>query len=306
MKILVMDPISSVGVKLLKSYGYEVHLVHNLPHSSSLLHEATGLLVRSKTKITRDFLRQTPNLRIIVRVGIGLDNIDIEAAEEKNIAVFNTSGGPSHSIAELTLGMLIALARSILPASASLKEGLWIKKELKDSFELHGKNIGILGFGNIGIAFAKLAYALGMNIFSLDYKSSEKKQNVDFPVIFNDFDTLLRSVDIVSLHLPLNDRTYKLMNERAFGLMQSNSIILNTARGDLIDEDALLDALNSGKIYGAGLDVYHKEPPVNSNLTKHPRVICTPHIGGQTIEASERNTIRACELIHSFFSSDNK
>ncbi|MGH7808859.1 MAG: hydroxyacid dehydrogenase, partial [Candidatus Binatia bacterium] len=225
-------------------------------------------------------------LKVIGRAGVGVDNIDLQAAQKHNITVVNAPMSTSLAVAELTFGLLLALAREIPRADASMKHGQWLKKEL-EGVELHGKTLGLIGFGRIGVEVGKRASAFGMNVIAYDPLISEgdiQKRGAE-PVSIQD---LYAWSDFISLHLPLNVQTRDLMGPLAFSQMKAGVRIVCAARGGIIDESALVNALNSGKVAGAALDVYGQEPPGLTETVSHPRVIATPHIGAQTAEAQSR------------------
>jgi D-3-phosphoglycerate dehydrogenase len=242
------------------------------------------VVVRSRTKITKEMIDRATQCKIIARVGVGLDNIDVEAAKAKNIRVINAVEGAMNAVAELVLGLMLSLAREIPRADREIRNGKWLKKELM-GIELSGKYLGIVGLGNIGKRLAKLARGLSMNIIGFDVMPIADDFARDVGLIKADIDTLLSSADFISFHVPLTDTTHHLVNAKRISTMKKTAYIINTSRGEIIDEDALYDALKEGKIAGAALDVFEKEPAVGNKLTTLPNVICTPHIGAQTKEA---------------------
>jgi D-3-phosphoglycerate dehydrogenase len=242
------------------------------------------VVVRSRTKITKEMIDRATQCKIIARVGVGLDNIDVEAAKAKNIRVINAVEGAMNAVAELVLGLMLSLAREIPRADREIRNGKWLKKELM-GIELSGKYLGIVGLGNIGKRLAKLARGLNMNIIGFDVMPIADDFARDVGLIKADIDTLLSSADFISFHVPLTDTTHHLVNAKRISTMKKTAYIINTSRGEIIDEDALYDALKEGKIAGAALDVFEKEPAVGNKLTTLPNVICTPHIGAQTKEA---------------------
>ena len=222
--------------------------------------------------------------KIIARVGVGLDNIDVDAAKAKNIRVINAVEGAMNAVAELVLGLMLSMAREIPRADREIRNGKWLKKELM-GIELSGKYLGIVGLGNIGKRLAKLARGLNMNIIGFDVMPIADDFARDVGLIKADIDTLLSSADFISFHVPLTDTTHHLVNAKRISTMKKSAYIINTSRGEIIDEDALYDALKEGKIAGVALDVFEKEPAVGNKLTTLSNVICTPHIGAQTKEA---------------------
>jgi len=242
------------------------------------------VVVRSRTKITKEMIDRATQCKIIARVGVGLDNIDVDAAKAKNIRVINAVEGAMNAVAELVLGLMLSMAREIPRADREIRNGKWLKKELM-GIELSGKYLGIVGLGNIGKRLAKLARGLNMNIIGFDVIPIADDFARDVGLIKADIDTLISSADFISFHVPLTDTTYHLVNAQRISTMKKTTYIINTSRGEIIDEDALYDALKEGKIAGAALDVFEKEPAVGNKLTTLPNIICTPHIGAQTKEA---------------------
>lgn len=242
------------------------------------------VVVRSRTKITKEMIDRATQCKIIARVGVGLDNIDVDAAKAKGIRVINAVEGAMNAVAELVLGLMLSMAREIPRADREIRNGKWLKKELMGS-ELSGKYLGIVGLGNIGKRLAKLARGLNMNIIGFDVMPIADDFARDVGLVKADIDTLLSSADYISFHVPLTENTHHLVNAKRLSTMKKTTYIINTSRGEIIDEDALYDALKEGKIAGAALDVFEKEPAVGNKLTTLPNVVCTPHIGAQTKEA---------------------
>jgi D-3-phosphoglycerate dehydrogenase len=242
------------------------------------------VVVRSRTKITKEMIDRATQCKIIARVGVGLDNIDVDAAKAKNIRVINAVEGAMNAVAELVLGLMLSMAREIPRADREIRNGKWLKKELM-GIELSGKYLGIVGLGNIGKRLAKLARGLNMNIIGFDVMPIADDFARDVGLIKADIDTLISSADFISFHVPLTETTHHLVNAKRISTMKKTAYIINTSRGEIIDEDALHDALKEGKIAGAALDVFEKEPATGNKLTTLPNVVCTPHIGAQTKEA---------------------
>jgi D-3-phosphoglycerate dehydrogenase len=293
MKILVSDPIASQGVEILKKAGFEVTEQSGLSPEelAKIIPDYEGIIVRSATKVTKQVIDAASKLKVIGRAGIGLDNIDQEAAKNKNIKVVNTPTATSISVAELALGMMFAAARSIPQANTSTRASKWEKKKFK-GFELYDKKLGIIGLGRIGTELAKRAKAIGMSVRGYDpyVKSSEYAEIVDF-------DKLLKESDYVSLHIPRTRETEHILNKDAFAKMKDNVVIINCARGGVVDENALYDAIESGKVRIACVDVYESEPAKENKLFELEQVIVTPHIGAQTKEGQTRAGIQVAELV---------
>lgn len=300
-KVLVSDYISKNAINLLKNKGLIVDERPEIPHEElrRIIGQYHVLIVRSRTKVTRDIIDSGRNLKIIARAGVGLDNIDVEYARSKGITVLNAPEAPTIAVAELTIGLMISIARGICLGNMALKEGRWIKKQLM-GFELYGKTLGIIGFGRIGKEVAKRAKAFGMNVIAISKEDISREARELGVEVAKNLDDLLRKSDIITLHVPLTPETYHMISEREFNMMKDGVIIINTARGAVIDGKALLKALKSGKVYAAGLDVYEHEPPQEDwewELVKHPRVIAVPHIGAQTREAQEKAGMIIAEKI---------
>jgi len=251
----------------------------NLPAS---LQDADVLIVRSATKVTDELLQSAPKLRIVARAGVGLDNVDKAACEKRKIKVINTPGASSNSVAELALGMMFAISRRITKADAGMKGKLWLKKELTGT-ELQGKTLGVVGLGRIGTMLAVKANSLGMKIIFHD-PHSQPSSALGKPV---SLDELYAEADFISLHVPATPETKGMINAAALGKMKKNAVLINTARGALVDEEALYSALKEGKIGGACLDVYATEP-YTGKLSELPNTVLTPHIAGSTKEAQVR------------------
>jgi len=245
-----------------------------------------AMIVRGRTKVTASVMDAASKLKVIGRAGVGVDNIDLEAAKKHKITVVNAPLSTSLAVAELTFALLLALAREIPRADVSMKRGQWLKKEL-EGVELNGKTLGIIGLGRIGVEVGKRASAFEMNVIAYDPLISEDdiKQRGAEPVSIQD---LFAWSDFISLHLPLNVQTRDFIGPLAFSQMKDGVRIVCAARGGIIDESALLDALNHGKVAGAALDVFGQEPPGLTETVSHPRLIATPHIGAQTAEAQSR------------------
>ena len=259
-----------------------------------------GLVVRSKPRVPRSVI-DASSLKVVARAGVGLDNIDLEACTEKGIKVINSPTALSESVAELVFAMILSFERHIVRADNSMKEGLWIKKELKGA-ELHGKTLGIIGFGRIGSHMAKIAGGFGMRVIGYDVHWDTKTAD-ELGVEFWDKDLLIQESDYISLHVPLIPPTRGMISKHELGMMKDSAVIINTSRGGIIDETALYDALESGMIRGACLDVYETEPPGDSPLLHLDNVLLTPHIGASTTEAQDKAGVIIAEKLIEFFAS---
>ena len=286
-RVLITDGLDARGQSILRASAQVDY--HDKLSADDLLKLISGydaLVVRGQTRVTAAVFDATSALKVVGRAGVGVDNIDLEAAKKHKVMVVNAPISTTVAVAELAFGLLLALAREIPRADASMKQGDWLKKEF-EGIELYGKTLGIVGFGRIGMEVGKRAAAFGMNVVTYDPNVSEHEleHGSAEPVSLQD---LFAWSDFISLHLPLNVQTRDLLGPMAFSQMRDGVRIISTARGGIIDEAALLQALNSGKVAGAALDVFEKEPPGQTELVSHPRVIATPHIGAQTAEAQSR------------------
>ena len=286
--ILICDPISSVGITILKKAGLNVVDKPSITKSEliSEVEKYDVIVVRSRTKITREIISRAKNTKIIARVGVGLDNIDIESAREFHIEVINSPESAINAVAELVIGLMLSMARSLNLADKEMKKGNWIKKEL-NGIELKGKYLGIVGVGNIGRNLARIAKALRMNIIGYDIYPIKRDFINEVGMITTDFNTLIASSDFISCHVPATPETNHMFNESTFSKMKPTSFFINASRGEIVDENSLYDALITKKIAGAALDVFEKEPPTNKKLIELSNVICTPHIGSQTKESQD-------------------
>lgn len=284
--VLICDEVAPILQKILQENGLKITYEPEI--TPDQIKEKIGqfniVIVRSRTKLTKELIDKADNCKIIARVGVGLDNIDQEAAKTKNIRVINAVEGAMTAVAELVLGLMLSLARQIPRGDRTIRNGEWLKKELKGT-ELKGKYLGIIGCGNIGRRLGRLAKGLNMNIIGYDVIPIDEEFSKDVGLMKADLNTLLQSSDYVSIHVPLLDSTYHMINSEKLALMKNTAKIINTSRGGVIDEDALFDALKNGKLGGAALDVFENEPATNSKLATLENVILTPHIGAQTKEA---------------------
>lgn len=253
---------------------------------SEIIDNYDAVIVRGRTKITDEVLSSTENLKVVGRMGVGVDNIDLNAAKSKGVTVVNAPVATTVSVAELTIGLMLSLIRGIPKANSGMNAGEWLKKELKGT-ELYQKTLGVIGFGHIGEAVGRRALAFDMKVIACDpvRPKAEIKAAGAIPV---SLDKLVEQADIITMHIPHIKATHYLLNADTFKAMKNGVKIICAARGGVIDQSALLSALESGKVAGAALDVFEKEPPGEDPLVMHPNVICTPHIGAQTEEAQLR------------------
>jgi D-3-phosphoglycerate dehydrogenase len=285
--ILISDGLDERGQSILRgSAKVDYHDKLSADNLLKVIVDYDALIVRGQTRVTADLIAAASRLKVIGRAGVGVVIIDLEAAKMDNITVVNAPTSTTVAVAELTFGLLLALARAIPRADVTMKQGQWNKKEF-EGVELNGKTLGIIGYGRIGIEVGKRAAGFGMNVVVYDPNVSEDEllHSEAEPVSIQD---LFAWSDFISLHLPLNVQTRDLIGPLAFSQMKDGVRIACAARGGIIDEAALLNALKSGKVAGAALDVFEKEPPGLTELVSHPRVIATPHIGAQTAEAQSR------------------
>ena len=294
--VLVADAIAPAGVRRLEQSARVLYQPDISPGAlKKTIARYDALIVRSRTKVTADLIFAAPKLRVIGRAGVGLDTIDIDAARSRGIEVLNTPEASTTAVAELTLGLMLALARRILVADAGIKRGEWLKRSLMGG-ELSGKTLGIIGLGRIGMAVAQRAAAFGMRLIAFDpYLSARQIEERGAEAV--NLARLLQESDYVSLHVPLTDDTYGLLGAPQLAQMKTGARLVCCARGKIIDEDALADALDAEKLAGAALDVFAVEPPGNSRLAQHPKVIATPHIGAMTREAQEKAALEIVEQV---------
>jgi D-3-phosphoglycerate dehydrogenase len=300
-KVLICDLIDEVGVKMLKEAGYYVDLKTEIaaPDLLKIARAYDALVVRSRTKVTKEVLHAgKPKLKIVARSGVGLDNVDVESAKAIGIQVVNSAEAPSNAVSELVLGYMLSLSRNIAKGDASMKRGEWAKNKLI-GFELSGKTMGIVGFGRIGYLVGKKTKALGMRVLCYDVMIDKMMNFVNEAGAESvPFDKLLAESDFVTIHVPLLPQTKYMFNAATISKMKKGAYIINAARGGIIEEKALVDALKSGHLAGAALDVYEEEPTKNMDLVKMENVVCTPHIGAESKEAQLGNsTIVAEKLI---------
>jgi D-3-phosphoglycerate dehydrogenase len=307
MNVLVCDPISPKGIALLQQRAeFKVTVLKQKTDEAALLllvKDVHAMVVRSETKVTRKVIEAAPNLRVVGRAGVGVDNVDVDAATQRGIVVMNTPGGNTISTAELTFSMLMALARKIPQAHASMKEGKWSRKEFQGT-ELLNKTLGILGMGRIGGEVAKRAQAFGMKVVAYDpYLSLARAKALQVDLKEN-VDDVYAVADFITVHMPMTEETKGMVNAAAFAKMKRGARILNCARGGIINEADLYTAIQSGQVGGAALDVYETEPPpADFPLRTLPQVIMTPHLGASTEEAQENVGIEVAEAITDFLLS---
>ena len=284
--VLICDQVNPILKEVLEKNGLKVTYEPEI--TPEQIGEKIGsfevVVVRSRTKITRELVEKADKCKIIARVGVGLDNIDQDAAKEKSIRVLNAVEGAITAVAELVIGLMLSMAREIPRADREVRNGNWIKKELMGT-ELKGKYLGIVGLGNIGKRLGRLARALNMNIIGYDVVPIDDEFSKEVGLMKADLDTLLSSADYVSFHVPLLDSTRHMINGEKLKLMKKTARIINTARGGAINEEDLYNSLKDGDLAGAALDVFEVEPATGNKLTTLPNFVATPHMGAQTKEA---------------------
>lgn len=293
MKVLITDQIHPEGVSYIRKQGFEVDEKVDLSKEDikKVIGDYEGLIVRSRTKVTKDVIEAGKKLLVIGRAGVGLDNIDTETARERNIKVLNTPGVSTTSVAELVIGFMISAARHIPQATASIRSGNW-EKEKFSGIELAGKTLGIVGLGRIGNAVASRAKAFDMETIGYDPYIT-KSDNIQVV----DFDTLIRKSDFITFHVPLNDTTKHMISINQVRKMKKGVIIINAARGGILDERALKQGLDEGIIGAVALDTFETEKPFMTVLGGEENLIATPHIGAQTEEAQKRAGIEIGEVV---------
>ncbi len=300
--VLMLEKVSPAGVSVLREqpeFDVIEYYEHEPGRLQELLHKADVLVVRSKTEVDLALMEQAPRLKLVGRPGTGVDNIDVGAATRRGIIVMNTPFGNSVSAAEHAMGLMLAAVRCITRADQALKQGRWDRQSFVGS-ELNDKTLGIVGFGKIGREVAKRALSFNMKVLIFDpYVLDSVADEMD--VGLTSLESLLSHSDIVSLHAPLTESTTRIIDRQALQFMKPGAFLVNAARGELVDEAALLEALQSGRIAGAGLDVFMNEPAVNAELVQLPMVVATPHIGASTTEAQEKVGVDIALQIRDYF-----
>lgn len=301
MKILISDPLAKEGVEIFKNEGFEVEVNTGLSPEDlkKAIQGAAGLVIRSATKVTADLLAAADTLKVVGRAGTGLDNVDIPAATAKGVIVMNTPGQNSNAAAELAMGHIFALSRFIARGHRGVKEGKWEKKQLRGR-ELKGKTLGILGLGNIGRILAELGHGVKMDVIGFDpfLSADDIQARGAEPVSFED---LLARSDYLSIHVPKTKETAGLFNAANLAKMKDGAYLINCARGGIVDEAALCDALASGKLSGAALDVFEQEPlPADSRIMFADDLVCTPHLGANTHEAQVNVAIAVAQQMSKY------
>ena len=300
-KVLVSDTLAAEGIEILKNApGIEVDVMTNLTPDElkGIIKDYDGLAIRSATKVTKEIIDHAEKLSVIGRAGIGLDNVDIATASKRGIVCMNTTGGNTITTGEHTIAMMFSLARKVPQATASMKEGKWEKNKFMGA-ELYNKTLGIIGIGRVGTIVADRAMGLKMNVIAYDpFISPEAAGKLGITLVT--LDELLQKSDFISVHTPMTKETRGIINAKAFAKMKKRVYVINCARGGIINEKDLYDALVSGKVAGAALDVFEEEPTKNKDLISLGNVICTPHLGASTDEAQINVAIAIAEQIVNF------
>ncbi len=299
-RVLISDKLSPAAVEIFKRRGIEVDLRPGLAPAElrAIIGEYDGLAIRSATKVTKELLEAAPKLRVVGRAGIGVDNVDVKSATARGVVVMNTPNGNAITTAEHAIGMMFALARQIPEASSSTRAGKWEKNRFM-GVELTGKTLGLIGCGNIGSIVAERAVGLHMRVVAYDPYLTEKRA-VDLGVEKVELAELLARADIITLHTPLTDATRNILGREALAACKRGVRLMNCARGGLVDEAALAEALKSGQVAGAALDVFETEPATASPLFELENVVCTPHLGAATLEAQENVALQVAEQMSDF------
>ncbi len=301
-KLLISDPIAEEGIEKLEDAGFDLDHKYDLSAEElkKEIGKYEGIVVRSATKLRAPILDEADNLEIVVRAGVGLDNIDLDHADELGIKVQNTPEASSNSVAELALGHMFSLARDIPRGTATLKESKWVKSELKGT-ELAGKTLGVIGAGRIGSLVAQKGTALGMDALGYDkYVDEAPVEEIEMV----ELDELLSSSDYVTLHIPFIESEGATIGEAELRKMKESACLINCARGGVVDEDALAKALENDWIAGAGVDVFTEEPPENEDLLKFDNISLTPHLGASTVEAQRRVGTQTADELMDFFGKE--
>ena len=304
-RIIICDAIDEIGISILKKAGLVVVYKPDVEPDELItsVRDCDVIIVRSRTKITKDIIDAAPNVKIIARVGVGLDNIDTNYADTKGIKVLNAAEAAMNAVSELVIGLMLSLCRNIPKANDGIKVGKWLKKELVGN-ELRGKYLGIIGVGNIGRNVGRIAKCLRMNLIGYDIFPINQEYVREVGMIKTDLKTLLENSDFVTCHVPLTADTKHLINSETLSYMKPTAYLINTSRGEIIDEQSLFTALSEKRIAGAGLDVFEVEPPTNTELLQLPNIICTPHIAAQTKEAQElASTVIAEKVIQTLLTN---
>jgi len=299
MKVLVSDKLAEEGVEILrreKDIEVDVKTGLSTEQLKEIIGEYDAIIVRSATKLTAEVISAAERLKVICRAGVGVDNVDVRAASRKGIIVMNTPGGNTTSTAEHTMGLLMALVRNIPQAVSSMKTGKWDRKKFTGT-QLAGKTLGIIGLGRVGVEVARRARAFDMKVIAYDPYIGQKTRAAEGVTMVQELGELLREADIITIHTPLTPETKRIIGKQEFEMMKKGARLINCARGGIVDEEALYEAVKSGKLSGAALDVYEKEPPEELKLARLENVVVTPHLGASTDEAQVAVAVDAAHQV---------
>ena len=304
LRALVADPLGAEAERVLLTAGFEVKRETGLAGDAlvAALHGRQALLVRGATRVTAEVLAKAKTLKVVARAGAGVDNIDVVAAQLHGIAVFNAPGANAVSVAEHTWGLVFAVLRHIPEADATTRAGRWEKNRLM-GLEVAGRTLGVVGLGWVGREVARIGVALRCRVLGYDPDPAAGGELVGAERV--DLETLFTQSDIVSLHAPLTPQTRHLANHARMSRMKAGAVVINAARGGLVDEEALADLIAAGKLGGAGLDVFEHEPPGEHRLFALPNVVLTPHLGGSTAEAQERAAVAAARAVCAYLAGES-
>ncbi len=303
-KILITDAVDKKCKTILESAGFDVTFEAGMPSEKikSVIKDYHALIVRSETQVTPELVSEMDKMIVIGRAGTGVDNIDVESATRKGIIVMNTPGGNTVSTAEHTMALMLGMCRNIAQSNQSMREGKWERKKFKGT-ELEGKTLGVIGLGKVGMEVAKRAKGFGMSVIGYDPMLSKESAN-KLGISLVELTAIYAGSDIITVHVPLNDETENLISETTLNKCKDGVKIINCARGGIVNESALLDALNKGKVSAAAFDVYISEPPdLSAELINHPKVLTTPHLGASTEEAQEKVAVQIAEQIVDLFNT---
>ena len=304
MKVVISEFMDGAAVQSLAGsfeVVYDAELMNRRTELQSLLADADALIVRNRTQVDRALLDAAPALQVVGRLGVGLDNIDVETCRKRNIAVIPATGANADAVAEYVIGTAMALLRGAYTRSAETANGTWPRAALSNGREISGKTLGLIGFGGIGQLTARLAQGLGLTVIAHDPMiSNDARIWQETGVASKSLNVLLAQADIVSLHVPLTEQTRNLINGKTLAMMKPDAVLINSARGSIVDETALADALKSGRLAGAAIDVFDQEPlKAGTPLADAPNVILTPHIAGVTLESNVRVSALIAERVAS-------
>ncbi len=301
MKVLITTKLAQKGIDIIKSAGFEAVTILDLDEAglAKVIGDYDALVIRSESKVTANVLANPGKLKAVARAGVGVDNVDVAAAKKKGVVVMNTPGGNTISAAEHTLALMLALSRHVVPACNSLKAGKWDRKQFMGS-QLNNKVLGIIGLGRIGLAVAKMSMGFNMKVLGFDplvTPPNAKELGIE---VADSVEQIYKEADYITVHVPKNDKTLNMISAPQIAMMKPSVRLINTARGGIINEDALYDALEQKRIAGAALDVYPEEPPKDTRFVKYDNCLATPHLAASTHEAQIEVAVEAAQLVVDF------